>query len=144
MQEHSKNGNFSKKKTFILSRYMSCPWAGTMFAEYIRLLVSRLGLPSEYDYWLAEYSPIIPQKSITTNMHISTCPIQSTLTSHCHCYLPPIVFRHTASARRTFGQSHSAVHPEKVAKEEERPPLCGVIKAPPSWEAACDCIPLGL
>ena len=31
--------------------------------------MSRLGLPSEYDYWLAEYSPIIPQKSITTNCH---------------------------------------------------------------------------
>ena len=39
----------------------------SMFAEYIRLTVSRLGLPSEYDYWLAEYSPIIPQKSITTS-----------------------------------------------------------------------------
>ena len=38
-----------------------------MFAEYIRLIVSGLGLPSEYDYWLAEYSPIIPQKSIITN-----------------------------------------------------------------------------
>ena len=36
-------------------------------SKYIRLIVSRLGLPSEYDYWLAEYSPIIPQKSITTN-----------------------------------------------------------------------------
>ena len=24
----------------------------SMFAEYIRLTVSRLGLPSEYDYWL--------------------------------------------------------------------------------------------
>ena len=33
------------------------------------LIVSRLGLPSEYDYWLAEYSPIIPQKSITTSSH---------------------------------------------------------------------------
>ena len=30
--------------------------------------MSRLGLPSEYDYWLAEYSPNIPQKSITTNI----------------------------------------------------------------------------
>ena len=39
-----------------------------MFAEYIRLLVSRLGLPSEYDYWLAEYSPNIPLKSITTSL----------------------------------------------------------------------------
>ena len=29
--------------------------------------MSRLGLPSEYDYWLVEYSPIIPQKSITTS-----------------------------------------------------------------------------
>ena len=38
-----------------------------MFAEYIRLIVSGLGLPSEYNYWLSEYSPIIPQKSITTN-----------------------------------------------------------------------------
>ena len=46
--------------------YMSSSWAGTMFPEYIRLIVSRLGLPSEYDYWLAEHSPIIPQKSITT------------------------------------------------------------------------------
>ena len=34
--------------------------------EYIQLILSRLGLPSEYDYWLAEYSPIIPQKRITT------------------------------------------------------------------------------
>ena len=32
---------------------------------------SRLGLPSEYDYWLAEYSPIIPQKSITTSVYVS-------------------------------------------------------------------------
>ena len=31
--------------------------------------MSRLGLPSKYDYWLAEYSPIIPQKSITTAGH---------------------------------------------------------------------------
>ena len=38
--------------------------------EYIRLILSRLGLPSEYDYWLAEYSPIIPQKSITTNNYV--------------------------------------------------------------------------
>ena len=40
-----------------------------MFAErskYIRLIVSWLGLPREYDYWFAEYLPIIPQKSITT------------------------------------------------------------------------------
>ena len=35
-----------------------------MFAEYIRLILSGLGLPSEYNYWLAEYSP---QKSIPTN-----------------------------------------------------------------------------
>ena len=34
-------------------------------SEYIRLLVSRLGLPSEYDYWLREYSLNIPLKSIT-------------------------------------------------------------------------------
>ena len=33
--------------------------------------MSRLGLPSEYDYWLAEYSPIIPQKSITTSVYVS-------------------------------------------------------------------------
>ena len=26
---------------------------------------SRLGLPSEYYYWLAEYSPIIPQKRVS-------------------------------------------------------------------------------
>ena len=31
------------------------------------LIVSRLGLLSKYDYWLAEYSLIIPQKSITTS-----------------------------------------------------------------------------
>ena len=41
-----------------------------MFAEYIRLIVSRLGLPSEYDYWLAEYSPIIPQESITQTSYL--------------------------------------------------------------------------
>ena len=35
-------------------------------SEYIRLIMSRLGLPSKYDYWLVEYLPIIPQKSITT------------------------------------------------------------------------------
>ena len=32
-------------------------------------LVSRLGLPSKYDYWLAEYSPIIPQNSTTTSVY---------------------------------------------------------------------------
>ena len=31
--------------------------------------MSTLGLSSEYDYWLAEYSLIIPQKSITTTGH---------------------------------------------------------------------------
>ena len=31
--------------------------------------MSRLGLPSEYDYWLREYSLNIPLKSITTNHH---------------------------------------------------------------------------
>ena len=36
-------------------------------SEYIRILVSSLGLPSEYDYWLREYSPNIPLKSITTS-----------------------------------------------------------------------------
>ena len=35
-------------------------------SEYIQLLVSRLGLPSEYDYWLREYSLNTPLKSITT------------------------------------------------------------------------------
>ena len=76
IQEHSKHGNFRKKKTIILSRYMRCSWAGTMFAEYIRLIVSRLGLPSKYDYWLAEDSPIIPQKNITTNSYpnVSSLP----------------------------------------------------------------------
>ena len=34
--------------------------------------MSRLGLSSEYDNWLAEYSPIIPQKSITTNGYANT------------------------------------------------------------------------
>ena len=38
--------------------------------KFIRLIVSRLGLASEYDYWLAEYSPIIPQKSITTSLYL--------------------------------------------------------------------------
>ena len=38
-------------------------------SEYIRLIVNRLGLPSEYNYCLIEYSPIIPQKSITTTGH---------------------------------------------------------------------------
>ena len=28
-----------------------------------------LGLPSKYDYWLAEYSPIIPQNSTTTSVY---------------------------------------------------------------------------
>ena len=74
IQEHSKHGNFRKKKTIILSRYMSCSWARFMFAEYIRLIVSRLGLLSEYDYWLAEYSPII-----TTNGH---CPLDSDIAHH--------------------------------------------------------------
>ena len=41
-------------------------------SEYIRLIVSRLGLPSEYDYWLREYSLNIPQKSITTSPFIFT------------------------------------------------------------------------
>ena len=45
-----------------------------MFAEYIRLIVSRLDLLSEYDYWLAEYSPII-----TTDGH---CPSDSDITHH--------------------------------------------------------------
>ena len=44
-------------------------------SEYIQLIMSRLGLPSEYDYWLAEYSPIIPQKSITTSAH----PVQDSV-----------------------------------------------------------------
>ena len=74
IQEHSKHGSFRKKKTIILSRYMSCSWARFMFAEYIRLIVSRLGLLSEYDYWLAEYSPII-----TTNGH---CPLDSDIAHH--------------------------------------------------------------
>ena len=39
-------------------------------SEYIRSIVSRLVLPSEYDCWLADYSQIIPQKSITTNVDI--------------------------------------------------------------------------
>ena len=37
--------------------------------KFIRLIVSRLGLASEYDYWLAEYSPIIG-KSITTSLYL--------------------------------------------------------------------------
>ena len=41
-----------------------------MFPEYIRLIVSRLGLPSDYDYWLAEHSPIIPQESITQTSYL--------------------------------------------------------------------------
>ena len=36
--------------------------------------MSRLGLLSKYDYWLAEYSLIIPQKSITTSVHIALRP----------------------------------------------------------------------
>ena len=36
-------------------------------SEYILLIVSRLGPPSVYDYWLAGYSLIISQKSITTS-----------------------------------------------------------------------------
>ena len=36
-------------------------------SEYILLIVSRLGPPSVYDYWLAGYLLIISQKSITTS-----------------------------------------------------------------------------
>ena len=36
-------------------------------SEYILLIVSRLGPPSVYDYWLSGYSLIISQKSITTS-----------------------------------------------------------------------------
>ena len=36
-------------------------------SEYILLIVSRLGPSSVYDYWLAGYSLIISQKSITTS-----------------------------------------------------------------------------
>ena len=36
-------------------------------SEYILLIVSRLGPPSVYDYWLAGDSLIISQKSITTS-----------------------------------------------------------------------------
>ena len=42
--------------------------------------MSRLGLPKEYDYWLAEYSPIIPQKSITTNRKPSFPPSHGSTT----------------------------------------------------------------
>ena len=35
--------------------------------------MSRLSLPSGYDYWLAEYSAIIPQKSITTTDLVKQC-----------------------------------------------------------------------
>ena len=44
----------------------------------IRLIMSRLGLLCEYDYWLVEYSPIIPQKSISTNIYL--CPCMDILT----------------------------------------------------------------
>ena len=64
---------------------MSCPRAGTMFAEYIRLLVSRLGLPSEYDYWLAEYSPNIPLKSITTSDGKLTLSTESNFKEEVRC-----------------------------------------------------------
>ena len=46
-------------------------------SEYIRILVSSLGLPSEYDYWLREYSPNIPLKSITTNLHPLTIEVEA-------------------------------------------------------------------
>ena len=45
---------------------------------YIWIIVSRLGLPSEYDYLLAEYSPIIPQKSITTNVNTVKMSFENT------------------------------------------------------------------
>ena len=45
-------------------------------SEYIGLIVSRLGLPGEYDYWPAEYSPNFSQKSITT-------AVVDTLTLNC-------------------------------------------------------------
>ena len=38
-------------------------------SEYIGLIVSRLGLPGEYDYWPAEYSPNFSQKSNTTGWY---------------------------------------------------------------------------
>ena len=57
------HGNFGKKKTIILSHYMRSleqePCLQSR-SEYIQLIASRLGLPSEYNYWLAEYSTIIP------------------------------------------------------------------------------------
>ena len=56
-----------------------------MFAEYIRLLVSRLGLPSEYDYWLREYSLNIPLKSITTNINTLCYSTQVFKTKHKQC-----------------------------------------------------------
>ena len=67
IQEHYKHGNFRKKETIILSLHMRCSSALQELclprrSEYIRLIVNRLGLPSEYDYWLAEYLLIIPQE----------------------------------------------------------------------------------
>ena len=80
----------------------------------------------------------------------STCPIRPNkplsllFTSHC---LP----LHTACACGTFGWSHR-VHPgrkkgrkrKKTRLAAHSAPLCSAIKAPPAWEAASDCIPLGL
>ena len=41
-------------------------WLGEKVNTNVYVLRRRALVASEYDYWLAEYSPIIPQKSITT------------------------------------------------------------------------------
>ena len=67
IEEHYKHGNFRKKETIILSLiWGEQELCAPSRSEYVRLIVSKLGLLSEYNYWLAEYSPIIQQKSITT------------------------------------------------------------------------------
>ena len=53
--------------------------------------MSRLGLPSEYDYWLREYSPNIPLKSITTISHPTYGGFRRALT------VPSLCFRNLTS-----------------------------------------------
>ena len=55
------------------------------------ILVSRLGLLSEYDYWLVEFSPTIPQKSITTNNNANFFRKSLTLRKMILLYIPTIL-----------------------------------------------------
>ena len=50
----------------------------------------RLGVPSEYDYWLREYSLNIPQKSITTSGIASVFVTQPTVQDITFLHIPAI------------------------------------------------------